>query len=133
MVERGTCGFTFVNRTQQRVRGLPTGSSWYVRLWALIHLSVPQKKNNILSIEQKGSSAPQTKLKFTFSKSLSVQKTKTFLWFPKLKWNASNIVHAQNLLFTNQLCSVKEGNDFSFSVHLSLMQFCCWTGLTRKE
>ena len=22
MVERGTCGFTFVNRTQQRVRGL---------------------------------------------------------------------------------------------------------------
>ena len=35
MVERGTCGFSFVNRTQQRVRGLPTSSSWYVRLWYL--------------------------------------------------------------------------------------------------
>ena len=32
MVERGTCGFSFVNRTQQRVRGLPRSSSWYVRL-----------------------------------------------------------------------------------------------------
>ena len=32
MVERGTCGFSFVNRTQQRVRGLPTSSSWYVCL-----------------------------------------------------------------------------------------------------
>ena len=34
MVERGTCGFSFVNRTQQRVRGLPTSSSWYVCLCA---------------------------------------------------------------------------------------------------
>ena len=48
MVERSTCGFSFVNRTQQRVRGLPTGSSWYVRAAAGMYVYGPDQWMEVL-------------------------------------------------------------------------------------